>query len=82
MRESLWGWFYEVVPVNAYSGVVKAPMCWSAQGDPRGLVLVIEAVGMFLVFASPWGAPREVEAMCGSLRNGDVSVLPLLVFKY
>ena len=57
-------------------------MCWSAQGDPRGVVLVSESVGMFLVFASPWGAPREVAAMCGSIRNGAVSILSLLVFKY
>ena len=57
-------------------------MCCFAQGDPRGVVLVSESVGMFLVFASPWGAPREVAAMCGSIRNGAVSILSLLVFKY
>ena len=57
-------------------------MCWSAQGDPREVVLVLESVGVFLVFASPWGGPRKVAAMCGSLRNGDVSILSLLIFKY
>ena len=57
-------------------------MCWSAQGDPRGVALVSESVGVFLVFACPWGAPREVAAMCGSFRNGAVSILSLLVFKF
>ena len=57
-------------------------MCCSARGDPCGVVLVSESVGMFLVFASPWGGPRKVAAMCGSLRIGDVSILSLLLFKY
>ena len=40
-----------------------------------------ESVGVFLAFASPWGGPREVAAMCGSLRKGAASILTLLVFE-
>ena len=56
-------------------------MCWSARGDPRGVILVRESFGVVLVVASLRNGTRGVDAMRGPLWNGAASIRTLLVFK-
>ena len=56
-------------------------MCWSARGDPRGVILVRGSSEVVLVVASPRGGARGADAMRGPLWNGAASIRTLLVFK-